>query len=581
MRILSVISLLVHSLIMSTNPTFHHTKINDHEYEITLDFKVNPMYPIYRDYLHISVDHPQIEISSWHTDCEPIAQYDEYFKENKQVYTKNFSLTAHLKVSTSTLPEHSYLHCSLYDGQTHAAREEVFPIFPSRATSTTLARNIEVSDVEMNAPSNSYTQQKQIPTESSASFTDYVSSLIARTDSLALRFVFIMLLGLLMSLTPCIYPMIPITVGILQGQSKKSVIHNFLMAFAYTMGIATTFACLGLVAAFTGSMFGSIMANPFVILGIVALLLYLALSMFDIVQLQTPSFLSSTTHSRGGSFISSFMFGAASGTVASPCLSPGLIMILSLVTEQGNPYTGFIYLFGFGLGLSVPLLLIGTFSSSLSVLPQAGMWMIEVKHFFGFLLIGMCFYFLKSIVPWSILIWAIMLFVIIAGIYYLYSAHRTPAGKAHTIKTMIGLALIASSVYISFKAIQSIYSTPEESFAFWHSDYDEACALAQEQHKKIFVDIGAPFCSMCHALDNLLFKDKEVIRTLDKNCILVKLDGSQPDCKPCQDKTFNVIGFPTILLLNEDCTLIKKWGAELYDVKKEAFIDELRTLLQQ
>ena len=122
-----------------------------------------------------------------------------------------------------------------------------------------------------------------------------------------------------MSLTPCIYPMIPITVGILQAQGSKSFGSNLLLASAYTLGIATTFAALGVTAAYTGAMFGaSIMSNPFFILMIVAVLTYLGFSMLGFYDMYTPKFMRNAGAGKGGSLTSAFLFGAASGTVASP-----------------------------------------------------------------------------------------------------------------------------------------------------------------------------------------------------------------------------------------------------------------------
>jgi len=255
------------------------------------------------------------------------------------------------------------------------------------------------------------------------SWSDYVTALVSHTDSLLLRILLVLFLGILMSLTPCIYPMIPITMGILQSQGSRSIMRNFFLALAYTIGIATTFSLLGLIAVFTGQLFGSFLTHPLVIIPVVGLLGYLGFSMLGFYDMYTPKFLQlNHSNTKNGSLLSAFLFGAASGTVASPCLSPGLVLLLSIVATLGDKLLGFILLFSFGIGLSLPLLLIGTFSSSLALLPHAGTWMVEAKKLFGFMLLGMCFYFLKNIMSWSTLMWSISFFTIATGLFYLYHA---------------------------------------------------------------------------------------------------------------------------------------------------------------
>jgi thiol:disulfide interchange protein DsbD len=303
--------------------------------------------------------------------------------------------------------------------------------------------------------------------------------------------------------------------------------------------------------------------------------------MFDVFQMRTPKVLSGGALGsiKGGSFLSAFIFGAASGTVASPCLSPGLIMLLSLVTSLGNPYLGFILLFSFGIGLSIPLLIIGTFSSSLSMLPQAGMWMVEIKHFFGLLLFGMCLYFLKTIVPAAVISWLSVSLAAASGLYYLYSARTTFSPTIRFIKNLLGIALLAFSVHLFFKAYQSVTTPSVPAPSFWESHYETALARAHADNKKLFINIGAPFCSICHALDDTLFKDETVLEILAQ-CIPLKVDGSEPNHPVCCNKEYNVIGFPTILVVDpKTCSVVKRWGAELYDTHPTSFIEDLKACL--
>ena len=175
--------------------------------------------------------------------------------------------------------------------------------------------------------------------------------------------------GLLVSFTPCIYVMIPVTAGILNTQRSRSFLRSFILAVAYILGIATVHASLGYLSATTSVLFGSWMANPYVIGVVAAFFIYLAGSMLDLYDLYIPQFLMRTTELQSnGSLLSTYLLGMLSGTIASPCLTPALAVLLGIVAKQANPIMGFVTLFSFSLGMGTLLLLVGTFSSTLTLL---------------------------------------------------------------------------------------------------------------------------------------------------------------------------------------------------------------------
>ena len=204
--------------------------------------------------------------------------------------------------------------------------------------------------------------------------------------------------GLLVSFTPCVYPMIPITLGILQSQATQSVSRNFMLTFSYVLGLAAVHATLGYIAATTSIVFGQWLANPWFILFMILFFLYFAFSMFGFYEIYMPRFLSSSSQgSPRGSLLSSFLFGVISGTAASPCLTPVLAVILGFVAHQGSPLFGVAALFLFALGMGTLLIVVGTFSGMLVLLPRAGMWMESVKKVFGFMMLAACVYIAKPI----------------------------------------------------------------------------------------------------------------------------------------------------------------------------------------
>ena len=213
------------------------------------------------------------------------------------------------------------------------------------------------------------------------------------------------LVGIAASFTPCIYPMIPITIGILQAQAKKSLFHNFLLATSYVTGMATVYATLGYFAATSSLMIGQWMSNPLFVIFLVIVFVYLAFSMFGYYEIYIPRILKGGGSQRkvGGSLFSSFILGAITGSAASPCLTPALALLLAYVAKTGNPLIGFLTLFSFSFGMGLLLIVVGTFSTAFNVLPRAGGWMNEVKMFFGFLMLAVSVYFMQPVVNENII----------------------------------------------------------------------------------------------------------------------------------------------------------------------------------
>ena len=378
--------------------------------------------------------------------------------------------------------------------------------------------------------------------------------------------------------------MIPITIGILHGNRKVSLGYQLARSFCYMLGIALMFALLGLTAAFTGALFGAWLQKPLVIFAIIIFLLYLAFSLFGWYELYVPRFLTVRTKNLqpSGSCLSAFVFGFASGTVASPCLSPGLAFLLSIVTAWGNKFLGFVLLFVFGIGMSIPLLLIGTFAPVIHYLPRAGAWMAEIKKVFGILLIALSFYFLSMMLPMVTVWWLIATSVCVAACYVLAHAylHRTaPTRKKQLIFGALLLA-IASGIY--WYALRTTRATTTRQLVAWRSDYNQALHEAQTQNKWLLVDIGAPYCSVCKAIDRCIFNDA-TLAPLINALVPVKLDATvnSPEYQEI-DQKHQVIGVPTILVLNpHDLSCIKRFGAELYTMDKRDIVQVLQEVVER
>lgn len=221
--------------------------------------------------------------------------------------------------------------------------------------------------------------------------------LLSRQPLLALPLLFAA--GVLTSLTPCVYPMIPITAAIVGGGSvggERRFGRVAALTFTYVLGLAAVYAGLGLLAGMTGSMFGSVSSNPWLYFVMANVLLLAALAMLDAVPLRLPAGLMQRAATTGtaGRFSGAFAMGAMSGLVAAPCSAPVMAAVLTWVATTRSAGLGFVYLFTFSLGMCALLVAVGLSSGALARLPRAGMWMVWIKRAFALLMLGAAEYYL-------------------------------------------------------------------------------------------------------------------------------------------------------------------------------------------
>jgi len=206
--------------------------------------------------------------------------------------------------------------------------------------------------------------------------------------------------GVLTSLTPCIYPMIPITVSVISGTAREDQPRSRTvgLTLTYAVGMATFYAFMGLIAGLSGTLFGTISASPWALLGIGNLLLLFALFMLDVFPVPMPRGLMDwATKQEGGSYGAVFLLGASSGVVAAPCGAPAFAVILTWVAATKAGLMGFVYLFVFSLGMTALLVVVGLFSGVLAALPRSGAWMVWMKRVAALIMIGVAqYYFVKA-----------------------------------------------------------------------------------------------------------------------------------------------------------------------------------------
>lgn len=221
--------------------------------------------------------------------------------------------------------------------------------------------------------------------------------LLSANPVLALALVFAA--GVLTSLTPCVYPMIPITAALVGGQSAGGTVsrgRTVALTVTYVAGLALAYAGLGLLAGLTGTIFGTVSANPWAYFAMANVLLLAALAMLDVLPVRLPASLLTRAATAGtaGRFSGAFLMGLMSGVVAAPCSAPVMAAVLTWVTATRSATLGFLYLFAFSLGMCTLLVLVGVSSGMLARLPRAGAWMVVVKRLFALVMIGAAEYYL-------------------------------------------------------------------------------------------------------------------------------------------------------------------------------------------
>ena len=221
------------------------------------------------------------------------------------------------------------------------------------------------------------------------------------SDNPALALGLLFVGGVLTSLTPCIYPMIPITAAIVGGSQKQPGANRWQpigLSLTYALGLSMVYALLGLIAGMSGTMFGTISSNPWLYFAMANMLILAALAMLDVFTIRVPSWAlaKASAAGTGGTYSGALVMGGMSGLVAAPCSAPVMAAVLTWVTTTKSAAMGFLYLFAFSLGMCTLLIAIGASSGFLARMPRAGAWMVWIKRIFALAMIGVAEYYLMK-----------------------------------------------------------------------------------------------------------------------------------------------------------------------------------------
>lgn len=359
--------------------------------------------------------------------------------------------------------------------------------------------------------------------------------------------------GLATALTPCVYPMIGVTVAVFGARQATSRWHAMALSTAYVLGMVALYTPLGVLAGLTGSLFGSALVNRWVIACISAIFVALALSTFGLFEFVLPSRLTNRAATMGGiGHVGAFVLGLVSGVVAAPCTGPVLTGILLWIGRTQNPCLGGLVLFLFSVGLGAPFWLVGTFAVSL---PKSGAWMNSVKSLFGIVLLVIAAYFLKNafpqgirFVPGAATVPVIAVAMLLAGLLLGAVHFEFNQGTVRAVRKATGVAL---AVFGSVLLITWL-EMPKTQLA-WIEKQSSALALARLEKRPILIDFTAEWCAACKELSRVTFADP-VVKTELSRFVLLRIDSTNDDDPGviAVRNQYKVVGLPTVLIIDSE-----------------------------
>jgi len=385
-------------------------------------------------------------------------------------------------------------------------------------------------------------------------------------SSLLLSFLSVFIAGILTSFTPCIFPMLPITISILGYHAdKNSRMTNFSRSLAYVLGIALTYSSLGVAAALTGSLFGSMLTNKYVLAFLVILFLTMAVSMWGAFEIQAPAFIRNKFGvGKSHSLFGAFVMGLVAGIVASPCVGPVLVSILTYVSTTKNAVLGFSLLFTFAMGLGLLFIVIGLFSSALKLLPKSGAWMDRIKFVLGLGMWGAGMYYAQFLLPqraWILLIAASFIAFSVWKGAFNFKARRFIRQSVLLALFVFSAAVLVTVLFKPEYLTTTLYQVDYENKATesdWMPYSEEVLMQAQKEGKPVFLDFYADWCGACHELADKTFSTDE-FKQISKLYTLVRFNATE-DNEEIQKvlKKYDVKGLPTVIFINRNGDVLKE-----------------------
>lgn len=548
---------------------------------VAVKFEIAPGYYLYQERISFAVGaEPEPEQALDVAMPQAQVKHDPNFDRDMQIYHDALALRLMLDKVPATRP--TVLHVR-YQGCAEAglcyppqARE--FGLRFSPAGTLSAVESSAVPVVEPLAPSPAVVTAVSVPTPAAvpAASGSRIESALQSGRLLTICGVFL-LAGLLLSFTPCVLPMVPILSAIILGDSGAKTggrLRGFGLAASYSLGMALVYTAFGVVAGLLGEGLAASLQNPWVLGGFAALMVGLALSMFDVYNLQMPSFLQTrltqvSGRFQGGNHVGVFLMGGVSALVVGPCVAAPLAGALVYISQTKNVMIGGAALFSLACGMSVPLLLVGLSAGTL--LPKAGRWMQSVKTVMGMMMLALAWWLVSPVLPESVSMLIIAAWLAFAAVLLgTLNTAKDGAGMASAFSRSLGLVLLCVSVAQVAGALAGATSpwqplaplaqrggaAPLESAAataqFRRVDSAEALdvALAAAAGRPVMVDFYADWCVACKELEHSTFADP-LVREHMADMVLLQADVTRNDeSQRAMLKRYGLFGPPGVLFFD-------------------------------
>ena len=544
-----------------TDPMLVTTKVLPYEWSpgqggsLEIKMKLPEGFHAYEDKFRVVILEPDgFKIAPYK--IEPITKwYDKFSKRERTGVAGEATLTARLEAPDRFLKKYEKMKLELI----YQACSDQFCLFP---TTKTIEVPIMTPMVEGTA------QLTMAPTvvqhEATGSFFDSANFKKYLGSSMIAGLIFVFFAGIFTSFTPCIFPMIPITLAVLGNHSEeRSRLQNFFTSCIYVLGIATTYSILGLAAATGGGVFGASLGNPYVLSVVCVIFLAMALSMYGLYDLQVPAFLRNrlSNSKQSQSVVGVYLTGLFAGIVASPCIGPVLVGILTYVASTQNKLFGFLFLFVYALGLGLIFIVLGLSNQLVKSLPRSGPWMVWFKFILGTLMLSAFYYYLSLLLPvrWFDGGLGIGL-VVLASVYGAFLPAKGGGPGKHIQKGLMQATLIVGIGYLVLSVfdlrpyirgrVMADNSINQIQMMTWQPYSQAALDQAAKDRRPVIVDFWAEWCAACHELEENTFTDPRV-RAMAGSFTLLKFDATKetPELKALKKK-YNIQGLPTVLFFN-------------------------------
>lgn len=387
----------------------------------------------------------------------------------------------------------------------------------------------------------------------------------------ALLFIFV--IGLALNLTPCVYPLIPITISYFGAQVSNSQGKKVVMALVYIMGMSVTYSVLGLIAALTGGVFGSLLQSPIVVAILVLIFIALALSMFGLYEIRIPQSLANFSGKSRQGYLGTAVMGLTVGFIAAPCIGPLVLSLLVYVGQVGSPLLGFVMFFVLSMGLGFPYIFLALFSSSITKLPRSGEWMEGVKIIFGLMMLGLALYTAQPLMSPKVYEIIFPAFLILSGVYLILIDRKAISAPTYTrIKYTIAIAgIIWGAMNIHPGSNEQVTAGKLE----WQMlvSQQQIDASIKTAGKPTMIDFYADWCAQCKELDKFTYVDPKIIE-LSKKFNNIKIDLTKEN-KEITDK-FKILGLPVVAFIDKN-------GNEMGDLRITGFLkpDEFQKTMEK